>query len=150
MAKPFKQNPGRRFSTPAPPVALSPVHPVLRAVVSTVVPEASALGEKGWTELKGLIEIALRDRPPALKHRLRHFLRLVQWLPVARYGRPFTSLNAAQRTRFLSYLEDHPIQLIRVGFWGVRTLALLGYYGRPEVADDIGYAGDPRGWEALG
>lgn len=108
------------------------------------------MGEKGWTDLEGLIEVALRGRPPALKRQLRLFLRLVQWVPVARYGRPFTSLNAAQRVRFLSYLQDHPIQLIRVGFWGIRTLALLGYYGRPEIAQAIGYAPDPRGWEALG
>ncbi len=106
--------------------------------------------EKGWTDLEGLIEVALRDRPQALTRRLQLFLHLVQWLPVVRYGRPFTSLKAAQRTRFLSFLEDHPIQLIRVGFWGLRTLALLGYYGRAEVAAAIGYAANPRGWEAPG
>jgi hypothetical protein len=108
------------------------------------------LNDKGWTDLEGLIDVALRDRPQVLQRRLRLFFHLVQWLPVFRYGQRFTSLNPAQRTRFLSYLADHPIQLVRVGFWGLRTLALLGYYGRPEVAEAIGYAADPRGWEALG
>jgi hypothetical protein len=75
---------------------------------------------------------------------------LVQWLPVLRYGRRFTSLNLVQRACFLSHLEDHPIQVVRVGFWGLRTLALLGYYGRPEVTEAIGYAANPLGWEALG
>jgi hypothetical protein len=123
---------------------------VLRAVVCTVVPEASALNDRGWSDLEGLIEGALRDRPQLVQRRLRLFLHLVQWLPVLRYGRRFTSLSLVQRVRFLSYLEDHPIQVVRVGFWGLRTLALLGYYGRPEVAEAIGYAANPLGWEALG
>lgn len=108
------------------------------------------MDEKGWSELEGLIEGALRERPQALKRQLRLFLRLIQWLPVFRYGRPFTSLKPTQRTRFLSSLQEHPIQSVRVGFWGLRTLALLGYYGRPDAAKAIGYAADPRGWEALG
>jgi hypothetical protein len=40
--------------------------------------------------------------------------------------------------------------IIRVGFWGLRTLALLGYYARPEAAEEIGYTADRRGWEAPG
>jgi hypothetical protein len=133
----------------APLAALSQVGPIFRAVVSTVVPEASALDDKAWAELERLIEVALRARPPALKRRLRLFLFFIQWLPLFRYGRPFTSLNPAQRTRFLSYLEEHPIRLVRVGFWGLRTLAMLGYYGRAAAANTIGYAADPRGWGAL-
>ncbi len=113
-----------------------------------VVPEASALDEKGWAELEALVSGALRDRPPALQRGLRLVLHLIQWLPLVRYGRRFTSLNRTQATRFLSFLEDNPIQLVRVGFWGIRTLALLGYYGRPEAAGAIGYAAHPRGWEA--
>jgi hypothetical protein len=115
-----------------------------------VVPEASALDDKGWADLEALIQVALRDRPRALKRRLRLALYLIQWLPLLRYGRPFTSLNRTQRTRFLSFLDDNPILLVRVGFWGLRALALLGYYGRPEGAKAIGYAANPRGWEALG
>ncbi len=126
------------------------VGPVLRAVVCVVVPEASALDDKGWADLEGLIRVALRDRPPALKRRLRLALYLIQWLPLLRYGRPFTSLNRTQRARFLSFLDDNPILLVRVGFWGLRALALLGYYGRPEGAKAVGYAAHPRGWEALG
>lgn len=108
------------------------------------------MDDKGWTDLEASIEVALRERSPALQRRLRLALRLMQWLPLLRYGRPFTSLTRAQRTRFLLFLEDNPIRLVRVGFWGIRTLAMLGYYGRPEAAEAIGYAADPRGWEALG
>lgn len=122
--------------------------PVFRAIVSTVIPEARGLDESGWSRVEALVDAALHDRPAALRRRVRLFLQLIEWLPVLRYGRRFTSLAPAQRVRFLSFLQDHPVQRVRVGFWGVRTLALLGYYAQPEAASRIGYAPDPRGWEA--
>lgn len=146
----IKQEVENSGSTAVPLEAFSSVHSVLHAVVCTVVPEASALDDPGWSELEALIELTLRDRPGTLQRQLRLFLHFIEWWPLLRYGRPFTSLRADQRRRFLSSLEEHPIRLIRVGFWGLRTLALLGYYGRPEAANAIGYAADPRGWEALG
>jgi hypothetical protein len=129
---------------------LAAVRPVFQAVVTTIVPEAAALDAKGWNDLEALVESLLRDRPAAMQRQVRLFLRLIQWLPVPRYGRLFLSLNPAERTRILSYLQDHPVPLVRVGFWGLRTMALLGYYGRPEAAQAIGYTASPRGWEALG
>ena len=124
----------------------APVRPIFRAVVSTVVPEASQLDEQGWAELETLVEAALRDRSPAMLRQLRLLLRAIQWLCVFRYGRGFTSLRADRRVRVLAHLQDHRIELIRCGFWGLRTLAFLGFYGRAEAVQAIGYAADPRGW----
>jgi hypothetical protein len=128
---------------------LAPVRAVFRAVVVTVVPDAKQLDEPGWLALEELVEDALALRPPALRRQLQLFLRAIEWLPVVRYGRTFASLGEEQRSRVLCYLQDHRVERIRCGFWGLRTLAFLGYYGRPEGAQAIGYAPDPRGWEAL-
>jgi hypothetical protein len=127
---------------------LSPVRPVFRAVVSTVVPEAGQLDERGWQELESLVETALGERPPAMLRQLRLFLRMIEWYSAARFGRTFSSLDAAGRARLLASLEDHRIGLIRCGFWGLRMLAYLGFYGRAEALESIGYAADARGWEA--
>jgi hypothetical protein len=129
--------------------SLCSVRQVFRAVVCAVVPEASALDGRGWADLEALVEAALRGQPAVLRRRLRLALRGIEWLPALRYGRRFTALDPQRRARFLSFLEENPMQLVRLGFWGLRTLALLGYYGRPEAAKAIGYAPDPRGWEAL-
>lgn len=129
---------------------LDAVRPVFRALMCTVVPEAADLGEKEWADAEHLVEAALSQRPPKLRRRVLLFFRLVDWMPLARYGRRFASLDAARRARFLAALQDHSVPLVRLGFWGVRTLALMGYYGRPEAVKAIGYAADARGWEALG
>ena len=122
---------------------------IFRAVVTTIVPESASLDAKGWRDLEMVVESLLRDRPERLKRQLRLFLRLIQWLPVVRYGRPFTALDGATRTRVLAHLQNDPIQKVRAGFWGLRTIVLAGYYGRPEAAQAIGYAASARGWEAL-
>jgi hypothetical protein len=127
---------------------LDPDPAVFRAVVSTIVPEAAALDDQGWRELNRVVEALLCDRPESLKRQLRMFLRAIQWLPVLRYGRTFTRLHPAARTRVLAHLQNDRIQKIRVGFWGLRTLVLAGYYGRPQAAQAIGYGASPQGWPA--
>ena len=129
---------------------LNPDPAIFRAVVSTIVPEAAALDEQAWHDLLQVVEALLRDRPESLKRQLRMFLGAIQWLPVVRYGRPFTRLHPAARMRVLRHLENDRIQKVRVGFWGLRTIVLAGYYGRPQAAQAIGYAATVRGWEARG
>lgn len=127
---------------------LRPAHAVFRAIVQTVLPETAALNPEQWESMERLVGDALRRRSAREVRQLRLFLQLIECAPVFRYGCRFTSLDLSRRTRILRYLQDHPVQLIRAGFWGLRTLAFLGYYGRPEVAGALGYHPDPRGWEA--
>jgi len=124
------------------------VTPILRAVVTTVVPDAATLDAAAWTEIDAIISGQLAQRPPALRRQLGALLGMLQWLPVLRYGRPFTTLDLANRARVLATLERAPVLLLRRGIWGLRTLALLGYYARTAAAAEIGYRGDPRGWAA--
>jgi hypothetical protein len=131
---------------PAP--VLPTVRRTLRAVAATVVPDAAALDEPGWNELEAIVEQALAIRPPAVRRQLGVFLRLIEFLPTARFGRRFSRLDAAARTRVLAWLQDSPLLLVRRGFWGVRTLVLMGYYARPAAARAIGYRAEARGWGA--
>ncbi|HTQ58152.1 MAG TPA: gluconate 2-dehydrogenase subunit 3 family protein [Bryobacteraceae bacterium] len=128
------------------PLDLEPA--IFRAVAATIVPESVSLDEPGWRDVEQVIEALLLDRPAAMKRQLRLFLRGIEWLPVIRYGRTFTRLDAAARTRVLAHLQNDRIQKVRVGFWGLRTIVLAGYYGRAGAAREIGYAATPRGWEA--
>jgi len=125
---------------------LEDLRPGFRALAQTIVPEASRLDAAGWSVVEGIIERALASRPPALRRQLRLFIRALEWLPFLYYGKRFTALDPVRRSRFLQRMQDSPLLLVRRGFWGLRTLILLGYYGRPGAAAEIGYRADPRGW----
>ncbi len=127
---------------------LAPVRPAFRALAGTIVPAAAALNEGQWEELEAIVEDYLSRRPAKLRRQLRLFVRLLEVLPVARYGRRFTALNAERRARFLEAIQDARVLLIRRGFWGLRTMVDLGYYSRAAAAAEIGYRAHVRGWEA--
>jgi hypothetical protein len=120
---------------------------VFRAVATTVVPEAGRLGPGEWEDVEAIIGRALAGRPPRLRRQFALLLILLEWLPLLRYGRRLSRLHPARRLAVLERLETAPLVLVRRGFWGLRTLILMGYYGRRAAAVAIGYRADPRGWE---
>lgn len=127
---------------------LATVRPAFRAIGATVVPEAGRLDEHGWNDLEQIVSEAIGQRPPRLRRQLITLIRLVEILPVVRYGRRFSALDPERRARVLAALQDAPLLLVRRGIWGLRTLVLMGYYGRPAAWSEIGYRGTARGWEA--
>ena len=88
----------------------------------------------------------LAKRPPAVRRQLALFVRILDALPLLRWGRRFRALGAARRARFLDAMQYSPIPLLRRGVWGLRTLVFLGYYARPEVQAALGYRATARGW----
>ena len=130
------------------PRVLASVRSIVHAIGVTVVPEATRLDDAEWSAIEETVAGALATRPTALQRQFLLFLRLVEWLPALRYGRRFTRLDPARRARFLTGLQDAPLLLVRRGAWGLRTLFLMGYYGRRAAAREIGYRADPRGWDA--
>lgn len=119
-----------------------------RAVATCVVPEAVRLEAAQWDEMEAIVARAIAARPRSVRRQLALFLILLEWLPLLRYARRLSRLDAARRANFLDRLQRAPLLLLRRGFWGVRTLILMGYYGRPAAVTDIGYRADARGWEA--
>lgn len=128
-----------------PLAPLEASRPVLRAVARTVVPEAAALDDEGWRAFESTVGEALADRPPELLRRLRLLLGVIRWLPVLRWGRTFPHLSTDASRRFLAGFQEAPSVLLRQGFWGLRTLCFMGYYGRREAHAEIGYDARLRG-----
>jgi hypothetical protein len=124
-----------------------PVRETFRAVATTVVPEAVRLGPDEWTEVEQIVERGLASRPPSIRRQLRLFVRILNVLPLFRFGRTFRRLDDARRTRFLLAIQDAPLLLLRRGFWGVRTLVYMGYYARPAARAEVGYRATTEGWE---
>jgi hypothetical protein len=111
-----------------------------------MVPDAAALDEAAWRAMDTSIAQALSKRPPAVRRQLALFVRILDTLPLFRWGRRFHALGAARRARFLDAIQYSPIPLLRRGLWGLRTLVFLGYYARPEVHTTLGYRATSQGW----
>ena len=127
---------------------IAPVRPAFRALAATIVPEAATLDVSGWAEVESIVDDYLSRRPASLRRQLRSFIRVLEVLPLVRYGHTFTALDGTRRLRFLQRVQDSPVLLVRRGFWGLRTMVYLGYYSRRAAAGEIGYRAHVRGWEA--
>jgi hypothetical protein len=126
------------------------VWPTFRTLVLCVVPSAEGLDEGGWTAVQRIVGTALAQRPGTVRRQIALFLRLVSLLAFLRHGRRFTDLPLEKARRFLRGLERSPVLMVRRGFWGVRTLALMGYYARPEARAALGYQASGGGWRDRG
>jgi hypothetical protein len=118
-----------------------------RAIAEAVVPEAAQLDDAGWNAFSGIVTHAISQRPARMQRQLALFIRVLNVMSYAHNRRALHRLDRAARTRFLEQIQNSPFLLIRRGFWGIRTLILMGYYARPECMPDIGYAAHVRGWE---
>jgi hypothetical protein len=126
---------------------LAPVRIEFRALAVAIVPAAASLAAAEWDELEAIVERALSARPARMRRQLALFVRLLTVAPLLRHRRRFGALDPAAQARFLGAVERSPLLLLRRGFWGLRTLVYMGFYGRAAAATAIGYRAHVRGWE---
>lgn len=112
----------------------------LKAAAVVMVPPSEDLAPAAWDAYFAIIGETLVGQSFALRAQIALFLAAVRWLPLLRYGAPFERLSRPQQERFLHWLEAHPVRLIRTGFWGLKTLVYMGYYGRRDVWPRLHYA----------
>ncbi|HOC43632.1 MAG TPA: hypothetical protein PKJ99_11515 [Thermoanaerobaculales bacterium] len=122
----------------------------LLVVARRIVPEVAALDEGGVAQLLAIIDRGLADRGADVCRKFATFLRVLRWAPVARYGRAFPALAAGRQDAVLRWFESAPVGLLRQGMWGLKSMVYLGYYGRPEAWEEIGYAPAFDSLERLG
>lgn len=75
------------------------------------------------------------------RKRLGLFITVLNVLSILRFARPFARLDPAERHRFFFMVEHFPIGLIAAGFFGLRSLLLLAYYGTGSAWQRLGYKG---------
>jgi hypothetical protein len=120
----------------------------MRAVTVAFVPEAAALAENEWRAADAIIAKALDARPASQRRQIAAFLRLLDLLSLVRHRRSVARLSVAERTELLEALSRSRLLLLRRGVWGIRTLAFMGFYARPEGAQEIGYRASASGWSS--
>ena len=111
----------------------------LRVLAARIVPETAELDAAGMSRFFGLIDEALLERPPSVRRQFGTYLGLLRWAPLARFGGPFEKLSEDRQDAVLRWFESCPVGLLRAGFWGLKVLIFMGYYGQPETNAAIGY-----------
>jgi hypothetical protein len=114
-----------------------------RAAAACIVPADAESPGADAEEAILVADRALANRPERDRKLLTTFLRVVEILPIFRYGRRFSKLDAARREAFLRFLERGRIAKFRQGFFGLKTFALMGYYALDDTFRELGYPG-PR------
>lgn len=64
-----------------------------------------------------------------------------EYLPFLFYLKPFSKLPQTAQEKYLSFWENAPVKKFRTGFFGFKTLSLLGYYTDESCWKGIGYEG---------
>ena len=111
----------------------------LLVVAQRIAPGIGALDPPARERVAAIVDAALAARPAPLRRQFALFLSVLRWAPLARYGRTFERLSHPQQDAVLRWFQDAPVAKLRHGFWGLKTLVYMGYYGRPEVGPAIGY-----------
>ena len=117
----------------------------LRILAARIVPETTELDAAGMGRFFEIIDGALLDRPATVRRQFAAFLGLIRSAPLIRYGKSFDNLTADRQDAVLCWFEDCPVSLLRIGFWGLKAMVFMGYYGQPETNELVGYAPDLDG-----
>lgn len=96
-------------------------------------------------ECLAIMRTAVAERPPVLQFQLRLFLWFLRWCPLLAFGGRLERLNESEQEAFLTGLENAPVALVRKGFWGLKALIYMGYYGRAGAGERLGYQRDLQG-----
>ena len=111
-------------------------------VAESVTPEIVSLDSGGRARMAAIIDAALMDCDAITRTQFGTFLTVIRLAPVLRFGRAFDRLDGDRKNAVLRWFQDCPVSILRKGFWGLKVLVFMGYYGQEETWSEIGYAPD--------
>ena len=116
-----------------------------QVVAARIVPEVSQLDDQGRGRFYSIIDDALQNRDESVRRQFGVFLGVLRWASLIRYGSPFEKLSPERQDSVLRWFEDCSVSLLRKGFWGLKAMVFMGYYGQPETNQAVGYAPEVDG-----
>jgi hypothetical protein len=118
--------------------------PVFAAAAGCIVPPEPDSPGADDPRCIAVADAAIALRPIADQRLLRVFLRVLELLPLLRYGRRFTRLDPQRQSAVLRWLSRTRLSgKLRAGMFGLKNFALLGYYGSEVAFAELAYPG-PR------
>jgi len=111
----------------------------LLCLAARIVPESAGAPPQVTDPLLATVDEELRPRPRLQQLEFKLLLFAIRWMTVPFTLHRFERLPGERQDRWLSFLENAPLTLLRVGIWGLKTLVFLGYYTQDGVLRRIVY-----------
>ena len=111
----------------------------LLCLAARVVPESAGAPPQVTEPLLAAVDEELRPRSRLQQLEFKLLLFAIRWMTVPFTLHRFERLPGERQDRWLGFLENAPLTLLRVGIWGLKTLVFLGYYTQDGVQQRIVY-----------
>ena len=111
----------------------------LLCLAARIVPESAGAPPQVADPLLAAVDEELRPRPRLQQLEFKLLLFAIRWMTVPFTLHRFERLPGERQDRWLDFLENAPLTLLRVGIWGLKTLVFLGYYTQDGVLQRIVY-----------
>ena len=111
----------------------------LLCLAARIVPESAGAPPQVTDPLLATVDEELRPRPRLQQLEFKLLLFAIRWMTVPFTLHRFERLPGERQDRWLGFLENAPLTLLRVGIWGLKTLVFLGYYTQDGVLRRIVY-----------
>ncbi len=111
------------------------------AIANRIIPPDTDSPGGGTMQTAGVVDWALNKMPEPLRKKILLFITVVEMFGFFFGGKPFSKCNLSAQDRALKWFENNPLRIFRMGFFGVKTYACMGYYTREDVWKTFDYDG---------
>lgn len=111
------------------------------AIADTIIPAVEGFPSGGDIQTAAVTDWALRRMPAELRNKLLLFVSVINLSGYFFGGKSFYKLSYQKRAQILRWFEFNKIGLFRIGFFGVKNYACMGYFTRENVWHYFDYDG---------
>src|SRR3989338_6666231 len=108
-------------------------------IQSVLVPRFASFSNEQILESRCLINSILAGKSFFIHLKIKFFLVFIDFVSWIVSGNFFSNLYHSKPILIFYLFFNSSIALLRIGFWGVNTLAKLGVYGQVSFYPEIGY-----------
>lgn len=111
------------------------------AIADTLIPAAEGFPSGGDLQTAAVADWALRRMQEDLRKKLLLFVSVISVLGIFTGGKAFHKLSREKRVKLLHWLEYNKVGLLRIGFFGIKNYACMGYFTRENIWPYFDYDG---------
>lgn len=111
------------------------------AIANRIIPKDGHSEGGGTMQTAGIVDWGMKKMDASIRSQVLLLIIVMEVLGFVFGLRPFSKNSPAAQDRQLKWMENNPIRLLRMGFFGLKTFVCMGYYTRKNVWETINYDG---------